>query len=146
MENQNNQLETINQYIDMDIVEFTEKVTATKNFTETHSMIKLMEMEQSRLIQCRDLISLGFAEVKTNSTEFETLFTKYVGTFVLEQKIIDRKAILEHLVKIKGAQNVMSPKAERSCSATSSEPSGRTCTSNVIPVSIPSGRTCTSKN
>ena len=38
--------ETIQKYIDMEIVEFIDSLTNNKSFTEINSMIKLFDIEQ----------------------------------------------------------------------------------------------------
>lgn len=121
--------ETINQYIDMDVVQLIKTVTVNKSFSETNGMIKLMDMEHSRLMQLRDLIAKEFSTVKTNSKEFNSLFLKYVGTFVLEQKIIDRKALLEHIAEIKGVSGLITPLAPKSSVSKAPSHPERTSTS-----------------
>lgn len=111
MENTNNTPETIQKYIDMEIVSYIDNLTNTKSFAEINGMIKLLDQEQILLTQNRGILAKNFATVKTNSKEFDEIFTQYVGSFVLEQKLIDRRDIAVHIKGIKGASNVLSPKA-----------------------------------
>lgn len=99
--------ETIDQYIDMNVVDFIKKVTEDKSFTEINSMIQLMDVEQVRLSGVRQRVAKEFATTKSNTKEFNTLFTHYVGTFVLEQKLIDRRDILGHIKTMKGVTEMM---------------------------------------
>ena len=101
---------TIQAYIDLDIVNFITDLTETKSFSDIGGMIKLLEVERARLLQNREVIAKEFANTKTNTKEFDNLFTRFVGSFVLEQKIIDRRDVAKHIMDMKGALNVRRPK------------------------------------
>lgn len=101
---------TIQAYIDLDIVNFITDLTETKSFSDINGMIKLLEVERSRLLQNREVISKEFANTETNTKEFDNLFTRFVGSFVLEQKIIDRRDVAKHIMDMKGAVNTRAPK------------------------------------
>lgn len=100
-------VQTIQQFIDMDIVPFIEDLTEKKSFSDINSLIHLMDMEKSRLLENRVVLAKLFATQDAQSDEFKQTFLQYVGSFVLEQKIIDRRDVAKHIMDMKGEINKM---------------------------------------
>jgi hypothetical protein len=99
------QVETINTYIDMDMNEFLNRVSA-KPLNELRAMSQLLQMEKGRIIQMRTVAGADFAELEPGTDEYKANFFDYIATFVIEQKIADRASIVIALEKMRGVQIV----------------------------------------
>ena len=93
----------IGQLIDMGIVNFIEYMEHI-SFSEVISSLKMLEMELGRVSILKDNIYKGMerATENTDSIEHDKLNSKFIQTYVVEQKIKDRIDLAKHYARRKG--------------------------------------------
>lgn len=93
----------VGQLIDMGIVNFIEYMEHI-SFSEIVTTVKMLEMELGRVSILKDNIYKGMERAieNTDSIEHGKLNSKFIQTYVVEQKIKDRIDIAKDYARIKG--------------------------------------------
>jgi hypothetical protein len=93
----------IGQLIDMGIVNFIEYMEHI-SFSEVISSLKMLEMELGRVSILKDNIYKGMERAieNTDSIEHDKLNSKFIQTYVVEQKIKDRIDLAKYYARRKG--------------------------------------------
>ncbi len=91
----------VGQLIDMRIVNFIEYMEHI-SFSEIVTTVKMLEMEQGRVILLKEAIYAGMENLVDDPVEHNRLSREFIQTYVAEQKIQDRIDIAKDYARRKG--------------------------------------------
>lgn len=91
----------VGQLIDMGIVNFIEYMEHI-SFSEIVTTVKMLEMEQGRVVLLKEAIYEGMENLVDDPVEYDRLIREFIQTYVAEQKIQDRIDLAKHYARRKG--------------------------------------------
>mgnify|MGYP001154405699 CR=1 FL=1 len=91
----------VGQLIDMGIVNFIEYMEHI-SFSQVVATIKMLEMEQGRIVLLKEAIYEGMENLADDLVEHNRLSREFIQTYVAEQKIQDRIDIAKEYARRKG--------------------------------------------
>lgn len=91
----------VGQLIDMEIVNFIEYMEHI-SFSEIVTTVKMLEMEQGRIVLLKEAIYEGVENLVDDPVEYNRLSREFIQTYVAEQKIQDRIDIAKEYARRKG--------------------------------------------
>ena len=95
------EIKDVGDLIDMRIVNFIEYMEHI-SFSEIVSTLKMLEMEQGRVVLLKEAIYEGMENLVDDPEELDRLSREFVQTYVAEQKIQDRIDIAKDYARRKG--------------------------------------------
>ena len=95
------EIKDVGDLIDMRIVNFIEYMEHI-SFSEIVSTLKMLEMEQGRVVLLKEAIYEGMENLVDDPEELDRLSREFIQTYVAEQKIQDRIDIAKDYARRKG--------------------------------------------
>ena len=95
------EVKDVGDLIDMGIVNFIEYMEHI-SFSEVISSLKMLEMEQGRVVLLKEAIYEGMENLADDLVEHDRLSREFIQTYVAEQKIQDRIDIAKDYTRRKG--------------------------------------------
>jgi len=95
------EVKDVGDLIDMKIINFIEYMEHI-SFSEIISSLKMLEMEQGRVVLLKEAIYEGMENLVDDPVEHNRLSREFIQTYVAEQKIQDRIDIAKDYARRKG--------------------------------------------